>query len=182
MVDWLAWLKWLNPKQWAMAALRDEIKREINQHIEAHRKRIAELDQWNEITKERIEEINKLDIEKITKKAEQAAALSEEKAKFLLEGMMRYVRLYGTSVGVLAKMAHTYPVDWEFYTSNLNPEVRQFVDEVKATFPRPTLPPPLNIGLGLGGMLDAGSQPPILPVGTLLAEGGKDKDKDPSKR
>lgn len=183
-MPWLKWLKWIKPKQLAIALLRDDIDAEINQRTEAHRKRIEELGQWNETNKERIEEINKLDIEKITKRAEQAVALSKERVKVFQEEMIHYVKLYGKAVGVLAMMAHTYPVDWEYHSRNLDPEVSHLVDDVKATFPPPS-PPPEGLGLGLGGLLDALPPPnPFLsPTGSLTEYIKKaEKDKDPSKR
>ena len=43
MPKWLAWLKWLRPKQWLVVFLRDEIDRQIENRTE-YRHRIEELD------------------------------------------------------------------------------------------------------------------------------------------
>ncbi len=64
------WLRWLNPKQVLVAFLRDEIDRLIENRTEVYRRRIEEIEQWNETTKKRVYEITELKIEEATSKAE----------------------------------------------------------------------------------------------------------------
>ena len=76
----------------------------------------------------------------------------------------------------IAFKAQANPLEWELEKSRFNPLLRELVENMLAKIPKP---PPLLSDFDFARLTGGLIRP---QVGTLLAEGGKDKDKDPSKR
>ena len=140
MPEWLGWLKWISPKQWLIVFLRDEIDRQIKNRTEVSH-RIEELDQWNKTTRERIEELSELEVEKITKKAESDIAATQEKAEAWEESFRRTIGWLFNASAYIA-MEEAQPMESALQRPFLHAEVRRMVEEIKPKLP----PPPKTFG------------------------------------
>ena len=150
MPEWLAWLKWLNPKQWLVVFLRDEIDRQIENRTEVYRHRIEELDQWNKTTKERVEELKELEVEKITKKAELDVAATQEKAEAWEKSFRQTIEWLVNASAYIA-MTEAHPLESALQRPPLHPVVRIMVEDIKPGLPPPPPLPTLHSVLGLAG-------------------------------
>ncbi len=144
----------------------------ISGDLEQYRQQIKDRDQWLETYKEK----HKEDIEKITTEAANKLAASEKTSKSW-ESIHKYtMELLMDTLFKMALKAQLYPREWEYEKSRYMPYVQDIVESMRAKIPKPPLlPSDLDLARLTGGLIRP-------QVGTFLAEGGKDKDKDPSKR
>ncbi len=182
MPEWgvlLKLLNWLKP--WAMALLRDDIDKQIESRTEVYRRQLEDRDRWLQDNESSIRKIYENKIEAQRSESDRHIVAVGEEAKVWEARAREERQLYIGALIPLTFMAFTYPLGWANLRQVIKPEVRQLVEggveELRKQLSPPSQPqPPLlsdfNLAVITGG----------IGIGTLLAEGGKDKDKDPSKR
>ncbi len=120
-------------------------------------------------------EYYKEDIERIRGETATLLAASQKSKEGWQQFQQYTMEMLVDTIFKIALKAHLNPSEWESEKAWYMPRVQELVESMRAKLPPQPRPDPFSSA----GLFDP---PLILPVGTLLAKGGKDKDKDPSKK